>query len=163
MSNKCLGCAAQIRPNAVFCHHCGRPIPAAQIAHAAPVRAAQTGDLQPEKAVIVEKPSLEPLPEQKPNSNSSNGSITDSLEMSGTAKSEIITVEPETAAPVAPPNNEKTGEKIAAPSIRRTKRYVRQTEYIWEPSDAPVWQILLFALLILAAVAALIYISIMLR
>ncbi len=152
----------RIRPNAVFCHHCGRPIPAAQIAAAAaPVSAVQTGDLQPETTVVekpVEKLLAEPPVEQKSVSNSANGSATGSLE-SPAAKNETIAAEPETAAEIAPINNEKN----AAPPIRRTKRYVRQTEYIWEASDAPVWQILLFAVLILAAVAALIYINITLR
>lgn len=182
-SNKCPACSAKTRAHAVFCHHCGRPLPQ-QIAVAAQTAQVQNSAVETDideqtfvEPTVVEKTFVEQIfvepkkiesPVAPPAATSDNGkdngtiaTVRESLDSIVRAETVTAKVEPDAHANDLPQKPApEIGETPFAPTTKRkTKRYVSETEYIWEADEAPAWRILLFALLALVAVAILIWIS----
>lgn len=138
-----------MRPNAVFCHHCGRPV-------AAQNKVAPDDD----NITITEKTFVEPQPAEPARGDSAKNAALLETDSNGT-RVETTIPKLETNVELAPAS--KTKPVAAPPRRRRTTRFVGETEYVWEAADAPVWRILLLAIIILAAVAALIWFGATLR
>lgn len=151
-SKFCPWCGAVMRPKASFCHSCGHSLDEFKGGKAS--APAQTQELNAEmlktgsETVIVEsEPLVEAIPTQ------TNGATTVIIEEKSDveAKPEIVEPPAETAVATAP----------AAPKkkVRKTKRYVAQSEYIWEESDAPNWSILIVSVLSLVLVVVLLWLG----
>jgi cobalamin biosynthesis Mg chelatase CobN len=143
-----------MRPKASFCHSCGHSLNDFKGGKVPPPAPAQTQELNAEmlktgnETVIVEsEPLVETVLER------TNGATTVIIEETSDveAKPEIVEPHSETIATPAP----------AAPKkkVRKTKRYVAQSEYIWEESDAPNWSILIVSVLSLVLVVVLLWLG----
>lgn len=163
-SNKCPACSAKVRANAVFCYHCGCPLtaPGAAAVQTAPPQdlAIETADEQTfVEPTFVERTKTEPPLAMRENGKEKSQLLHESIAPQP-IRTEISTtiVESNVQATELPPPAAPEAI-VAPPANRKTKRYVSQPEYVWEPGEAPAWRIILFALLALVGVAILIWIS----
>ena len=153
----CPACNSVLRPNAVFCHHCGRSLTSAEAgSHVAATQGLSAENLPVENdTVLAETPTVikttTVAPIGTPNkleTSNGTGAIADLNEtdtVSGSRHEAIV-------------------KKPAQQQVtRRAKRYVSRTEYVWEESSAPNVRIMLFSLLALLLVTLLLWLNNFLR
>lgn len=172
VADKCVACGTVIRANAVFCHHCGRPLaPQAKPVVAEPPPVAGKPDLSATDPSLKTDAAVNPLPQPAAAPRgaeplASFERFDDSNNRIDKASVAIAATNQNDAA--SRPNgslatDNSRNESAAIPIKRRTKRYVSRTEYVWEAAETPSWRILLLAVLILVLVAVLVWLSNLLR
>ena len=157
-SKKCPACGSVLRPNAVFCHHCGRSLTNSESdLHVGATQGLSSENLPVENETVlaetstVIKTTAPAAPvgtlERIENTNGA-GAIADINETSRAKNTQSDTA-------IKKPAQQQV--------TRRAKRYVSRTEYVWEESSAPTVRIMLFSLLALLLVALLLWLNNFLR
>lgn len=151
-AKNCPACDVVLRPNAVFCHHCGRSLSPSE--SSSPV--IETQNLSAEKLPIEDKPALTETIVKTP---VMPVATVEKLETAnnGAAAARITNL---TEAIASSRSQGGTSPQQKTP---RAKRYVSRTEYVWEESTAPTARIILFSLLALLLVALLLWFNNFLR
>ncbi len=153
----CPYCDSVLRPNAVFCHHCGRSLTNSEPdSHVVSTQDLSAESLPVEnETVLAETPTVIKTTAVKP------VAPLESLETpngagAATGLNKINTADgSQIAVMVKKPAQQQV--------TRRAKRYVSRTEYVWEESNAPNVRIMLFSLLALLLVGLLLWLNNFLR
>lgn len=155
-SKNCPACQAAVRPNAVFCHHCGRPLSIVK----ADATVTETQNLAAEN-VLVERDTV--LEEEPPTIVSTVKPV-ETPEKSQNNNGRALESE-STAAELTNPNSAAATKKKPgrAAVVVQPKQAVKSREYVWMEASVPAWRIILFPLLAFAAVALLLWLNNFLR
>ena len=153
---KCPACGSVLRPNAVFCHHCGRPL-------------TTSGSNSPEAVSATQDLSAENLPVENETVLAETPTVIKTMPVETLEKSETANganaISNLSETPAANNSQGETAVKNPAQQqvVRRAKRYVSRTEYVWEESNAPNVRIMFFSLLALLLIVLLLWLNNFLR
>jgi hypothetical protein len=141
-SRYCPMCATPMRPRAVFCHRCGRPVPdeTAVVFKQKKSKKKRIAAQKPSQSKVVKETETPP--------EVVSGNMTD-LSRNGDSKFAVEEIAPETTPGIEKPNTAQP----PPPPMPKPRRIVKTTEYVWEESGSdPTLRFISFAVIALAFV-----------